>query len=172
MASDATGYDLGEIMARLAAMQSEAIILPGDGISQHGIDAVPYWPYQQEITPYFWNRINAMDSDEIAGDTTIDRYTIEMGLVCGHFTQGYRGELPAQVYSDWIPAVLKYFRAHRWLNTNEGIYKTRARWLFNGEQVEITGIPQGHRTVNNAGVETPQHYIGFILSVPLVANLY
>lgn len=172
MLSEDNGYVLGDVMARLAAMQSEAIVLRGDGISQHGIDAVPYWPYQQEITPYFWNRINSMETEDISGDITIDRYSIEMGLVCGHFTEGYRGELPALVYSEWIPSVLRYFRAQRWLNTREGIYKTRARWLFNGEEVGITGIPQGHRTVNNAGVETPQHYIGFILSVPLVVNLY
>lgn len=173
MASDANGYDLSEIMKRIAAMQSEAIVLKGDGQTQYPITAVPYWPYQQESCPYFFNKIVSMEVENIASDITVDRYIIEMGLVCGHLSQGYKGDLSMEVLSEWIPAMLQYFDEHRWLNTKGGIYTKAARWLFSGDDgAEITGIPQGQRTVNNAGVETIQHYIGFMLAVPLVRNKY
>lgn len=173
MASDANGYDLGEIMARIAAMQSESIILKGDGQTQYPIPAVPYWPYQAESCPYFFNKIVSMEPENISNDTAVDRYTIEMGLVCGHLTAGYKGDLSMEVLSEWIPAVLQYFDKQRWLNTKAGIYTKPARWVFHGDNgAEITGIPQGQRTINNAGVEATQHYIGFMLAVPLVRNRY
>lgn len=160
----AVEYDLTVILARLAAMQKEAV---------SGCDAAPYWPYQQEATPYWFNRINSMAVDtSLAGDYDLDRYTIEMGLVIAHITQGYQGENYTKI-AGWIDDVLSYFEDRGYLNTNAGDYTADYGyiWMEEGGAV-ITGIPGGTRTINNDGVGATQLYLGFILDLPLMRERY
>lgn len=161
----AVEYDLNEALLRLAAMQKEAI---------EGCDAVPYWPYEQEKGPYWWNRINSLVIErELAGDVDIDRYTIEMGLVVDHYTAGYKGD-NYQMVAEYIGAVLTYFDAHPYLSTDAGDYQDdemRFIYMEDGGAI-ITGIPNGTRTTTNAGIQTTQIYLGFILDLPLMRQVY
>lgn len=161
----AVEYDLDEALARLAAMQKEAIT---------GCDAAPYWPYEQEKAPYFWNRINGLTVEkDLSADWIIDRYSIEMGLVVGHLTQGYRGQNYTKV-AEYITSVLTYFDAHPMLDTVSGDYidsELDYLWPEDGGAF-ITGIPQGTRSASNAGIGTTQIYLGFILDLPLMRKVY
>lgn len=161
----AVEYDLNEALLRLAAMQKEAIT---------GSDAVPYWPYEQERAPYWWNRINGLTVEtELAGDVNIDRYSIEMGLVIGHLTEGYKGQNYTRV-AEYIVSVLTYFDEHPYLGTVSGDYRDselRYIWMEDGGAI-ITGVPGGARTITNSGIGTTQIYLGFILDLPLMREVY
>jgi hypothetical protein len=158
-------YDLNGAMVRLAAMQKEAIT---------GCDAVPYWPYEQEAGPYWWNRINGLTVEtELSADYIIDRYSIEMGLVIAHLTQGYTGQNYDKV-AEYITSVLTYFDLHPMLDTVSGDYaddELEFIWPEEGGAM-ITGIPGGTRTVNNSGVGATQIYLGFILDLPLLRQVF
>lgn len=164
-------YDLNDIMNRIAAMETEAL-----STTSLAINAVPYWPYQQETLPYLCNRINAMDVDRDtlqAREIVIDRWQIEMMLIIGHFGEGYHGELPSRVYAAYVPTLMDYFEDRRELVTVDNIeYRTSPAFLWRADGgAIITGAPGGLRTINNAGIQGTQHYIGFILEVPLLRNV-
>lgn len=151
-------YDLTEALTRLAAMQEEAIA---------GSDAKPYWPYVQEAMPYWWNRINGMTvRTDLAADADIDVYTVEMGLVVAHLTEGYDGERGDKV-TGYIVDVLEHVAEHPLLTS--AAYPDELRWLWieDGGAV-ITGIPNGTRAIANTGSGPTQVVIGFILTLPLM----
>jgi hypothetical protein len=97
---------LSDAMDRIVAMQKEAL----NTLTGGKVDAVTYWPYQQNDYPYFINRLGALSLDNEYGED-IDGYihVVLMRLVVGHITEGYKGETPANMY-DYIPAVQAFFR--------------------------------------------------------------
>lgn len=165
-------YNLDDIKNRIAAIQTEAL-----STTQQHINAVPYWPYQQEQLPYFCNRINSLDVDiDTLGvqDTVIDRYEIEMMMIVGHLGEGYQGEVASSMYGTYIPQLMDYFDQHMDLTTEQlQTYRTPPRFLWTQEGgAIIRGIPGGERTISNAGIVGVQHYLGFILEVPLLRIVY
>lgn len=170
---DMPAYELDEALLRLVEMQQEAMFLVTPSVV---LDSVPYWPYQQEVAPYWWNRINSLEVEDIADDIMVDRWEIEMGLVVDHITAGYRGENTARV-ANWITAILAYFDDHRELTTSATWtgtqYLTGLNNLFEDEGgAFVAGIPQGLRSITNAGQGATQLYVGFILHVPLLRQVY
>lgn len=156
-------YDLTDIMNRLPYLQQAALAAIGQKC-----DAVSYWPHQQESFPYWTNRIDSMTIEtDMADDIDIHRYQITMALVVGHLLEGYKGEPTERAYL-WIPAVLDYFRQHRNL-TDGAEYRAAPDFLYDEPGgATITGIPNGTRPIQNAGVEGAQIAVLFTLDVPLV----
>lgn len=156
-------YDLDDIMHRLPVLQRAALAAIGVEC-----DAVRFWPHQQESFPYWTNRIDSMSIEtDIADDIDVHRYQITMSLVMGHLLEGYKGEPTERAYV-WIPAVLNYFRQHR--DLVDGAEYSAAPddlWDEQGGAV-ITGIPNGTRPIQNAGIEGAQIAVLFTLDVPLV----
>lgn len=161
----AVEYDLNEALLRLAAMQKEAII---------GCDAVPYWPYQQEARPYWWNRINGLTVEtELSADYIIDRYSIQMGLVIAHLSEGYAGQNYDKV-AEYITSVITYFDEHPMMDTVSGDYANNELefiWPEEGGAV-ITGIPGGANTTTNAGISVTQLFLGFTLDLPFLRQVF
>lgn len=165
-------YDLDELMLRLAAMEREALSAVGDTVL---CDAVPYWPYTQEIFPYWWNRITNLEvsqEPDLAGDVVVDTYTIDLGLVVAHLTAGYKGEMVSRVYT-WIPRILDYFNLHQDLTSADPLYTDPPDyvWIVEGGSI-LRGIPQGLRTLANSGLgDTQQIAVVFQLEVPLLRQI-
>lgn len=164
-----SNYDLGNVMERLPVLQKAALAV----IGVTNVDAVDYWPYQQEASPYFWNRVESMTVEEVSQEMEIHRYQISMALVVGHLTQGYRGETTRNAYN-YIPAVLNYFRLYKASHLYDGkVYTAPPAWLWTEDNgARITGIPNGTRTLANSGVEVQQIAVVFTLEVPLLFEIY
>lgn len=163
-------YDLGNVLARLPLLQKAALAAMDSPV---GADAVDYWPYEQEAPPYFWNRVEGMTVEELAGDIEIHRYQIAMALVIAHITEGYKGQTSHTAYG-YIPAVLDYFRSHKDLAVAGELEYSESPeylWIDRGGAM-ITGIPNGTRTLANAGIGVSQVAIVFTLDVPLVWRVY
>lgn len=169
MAASDAFYDLQDIEARILAMLGEAVVIDGKSVNAQ------LWPFEQESLPYFWLRQNSflVDRDTLSSDSVIDRYDYEIGFVIGHISEGYVGEVVRTTSGVYVPAILQYFDKHPKLTTNDGLYKTAARHLYTAERgAIIAGAPSGRRTSQNAGSFGQQHYIGFILEVPIYRNVY
>lgn len=151
-------------MDRLAIMEAAAV-----AALYPTIVAKAYFPYAQEITPYFTTRIVrfAVESaeDDLGEDIPVDRYTIAIRYVAGHLSQGYQGELPDAVY-DVIAAVLAYFGDHEELST------------ASLDALDFVG-PVGARLTagqysafTNSGIGPTQVGVEFTLDLPLIRDPY
>lgn len=157
-------YDLDDLLARVADLAQEAI----GAVNGQEITWVKYWPYWTETLPYGTTRINRMSVEtDLSGDIDLDVYTLGLGLVVGHLTEGVEAEVPTDVYGH-IVNLLQFFRAHPELTSTA--YPTPPAYLWTQPHgAHLTGIPGGTRTVNAAGVPTPQIVIEFELEVPVLA---
>lgn len=162
-------YDLNEAMLRLPEIQRAALASLTPAVNS---DAVEYWPYQQGVFPYWWNRIESMTVETtLSGDIDIHRYTIAMALVVGHLAdEGYQGELPARCYT-WIPSILQHFVEHMDLTSVRYPEPLRFLWNKDGGAV-ITALPNGGRGLTNSGLGTQQLALVFSLDLPLVWEVY
>lgn len=164
-------YDLNEAMNRLPPLQRAALLTLTPQVQS---DAVPYWPYVQDAFPYWYSRIESMNTTEpLSQDIEIHNYTIAMALVIGHISDtGYKGEQPEKAYQ-WIVAILNYFKDYRpsKLITDEYPNALDYLWIDEGG-ARITGIPNGTRTLANSGTEARQLAIVFSLDLPLVWEVY
>lgn len=158
-------YDLAEAMVRLLAMEKEAV---------SGSGGVDYWPYWENQPPYWMNRIRSMEADPLSVEFVIDRYSVGAILVIDHMTAGYVGEIYARAYSTYIPDVIAFFDNHPLLTSTA--YPAKMDWMFNDRDTRgahITGMPGGTRTVLNTGAgATPQVYLEFTVSIPLLRKQY
>lgn len=130
---------------RIVLMQKEVMTDLGQTA-----DAVPYFYHVQGAWPYWTNRVGDIQiSDDGSEDFDRDTYTIVMRLIIGHLTEGYHGELEADLYA-WIPAIKTYF------NEREGLQSdTMTTWLDGLIRARVTSIT-GFRIFQDAGISTNQ----------------
>lgn len=162
-------YNLEDVMDRLPVMQVASLAALATPVTCVSVD---YWPFVNQGFPYWWNRIESMSVDmEPGGDIEIHRYQISMAMVIGHLTEGYDGELSDAAYTR-IAGVLDYFRQHKDL-CDGAIYTTAPDWLWIADGgAQITGIPNGTRTLANSGLGVQQVAVVFNLEIPLLFEVY
>ena len=153
-------------MARVAAMEIEALATVTSG----AFDAVKYWPYQQEVTPYMTNRLGEMTPDYDAFTEDIEQYnhTILMRIVVDHVTAGYAGDKADLAYQ-YAQAIETYFRQHPQLTTDAGSYTTVPNYLQ-----ELTRLIShtGLVVFDNGGIGALQLGIEFTLQIPFLRETY
>lgn len=158
-------YDLKSIMERLTVMEREAV----NTLTAGQVDAVAFFPYQQEVMPYFTNRVVrfAVESGEdgFGEDVIIDRYSIAIRYVGAHLTEGYQGEAPDKLY-EVIPAMLDYFSKHELLSTSS----LDPIDFVDPEGAQITDGNYGAFT--NSGIGPTQIGLEFTLDLPLIRGPY
>lgn len=154
-------YDLGALMDRLVEMEKESITSLADGV-----DAVSYFPYEQESFPYWTNRIRGMVPGYLAQDTAHYPFQIAARLVIGHLTEGYKGEVQTKAY-DYIPAVTSYFKDRPGMNSNAHL--TQMDDIFmDFELVDIVGPI----AFQNSGIGVLQVGVEFIFTLPIIDIQY
>jgi hypothetical protein len=163
---------LSQAMDRIAAMEKQAL---ADLTPSVPADAVPYFPYEQEAFPYFFNRLSGVepknslsDQDEDSGeDIVVEYYNITIRLVIGHLGEGYRGERAKDLY-EYIPAVLQFFREHSFLTSTA--YPSELDYI---NPLDIS-IPNGTGLLvfQNAGIVNFQVGTEFTLRLPIIVQVY
>ncbi len=155
---------LSQAMTRIAELQKDALNTLTDG----KVDAVAFFPYQQESFPYFVNWLSGDDVDEdISEDIVFDRYVVTMRLVVGHFTEGYEGETSLDIY-EYIPAIKAAFATNPYLTSTAS---TTALDSIAADGVNITGST-GLRAFVNAGLNVTQIGVDFTLELPILRKEY
>lgn len=159
-------------MLRIASMEKQAL---KDMTPSVTADAVAFFPYEQEVPPYFVNwlsgyreRLSIDDLDEDSSeDIVVDWFTVTIRLVIGHLTEGYQGEVALNLY-DYIPAITQYFRTHPYLTSDD--YTTPLDMIG---PLSLT-IPDGTglRVFSNAGISSQQVGTEFTLQIPILINAY
>jgi len=151
---------LHDALDRIAAMQKEAL----NTITAGKVDAVPYWPYQQESFPYFTNRLGSVTYEQVGQDLTQAPYVVLMRLVIAHLTEGYKGEPQDRVY-DYIPEIETYFWRQHNLTTTGGSYTARPPYL---SQAIFIASHTGLVVFQNAGTFANQVGVEFTLETPFI----
>lgn len=99
--------DAKELLARICAIEEEATTAIG-----FTSKAVPRWLYQQEVTPYWRNRIAAAQLDVSVSDDgqefDVYRYTVESALNYANVSAGYDGEQDEDIL-EIFPQLIQYF---------------------------------------------------------------
>lgn len=160
---------LSQALTRIAAMQKQAL---ADLTPSVTADAVAFWPWQQEAFPYFTNRISnhevvTEEEEGASEDVTIDRYTVAMRLIVGHYTEGYSGEAAARIY-EYVPAILRFFDAHPFLTCTA--YPDELDYIYPND-VQITG-GTGLVVFANSGIGALQVGWEINLLLPLLSSAF
>jgi hypothetical protein len=153
---------LSDAMDRIVAMQKEAL----NTLTGGKVDAVTYWPYQQNDFPYFTNRLAPKTVTSLSEDLDIYGRQIIMFLVVGHATSGYQGELPSRLY-DYLPAVEKFFRNNPMLTST--LYPDAPDYLWNEEARIDTDA--GISADAQGGLGQLQIGVRFTLSLPYLREI-
>lgn len=158
-------YDLKAIMERLTLMEKEAV----NTLTSGKVDAKSFFPYQQEVLPYFTNRLLRFTieagEDGLGEDVIIDRYQIEIHYVAAHLTEGYEGEAPDKIY-EIIPAMLDYFSKHELLSTST----LDPIDFVDPEGAQLTD--GSYNAFTNSGIGPTQIGPKFTLDLPLIRGPY
>jgi hypothetical protein len=78
----------------------------------------PFFTYA--TTPYWINYLSTVTPSTAPHEMNQrTEYTLKMRLVTGHKTEGYDGTLARKLYV-WIPEVIEYFQARRYLQYESG----------------------------------------------------
>lgn len=155
---------LNDMLDRIVAMEKEALssLAPG-------VNAVPYWPYQQSEFPYFTNRPGPWSPDYERGeDVALDGYSIAMRLVAAHVDEGYEGGPQGNIHQ-WILAVINFFEDKPFLTSTA--YSTALDFINSDPGAEITSHT-GLVIFRNAGVFAQQLGVEFTLEVPVLRQIY
>lgn len=121
-----------EMMNRIVAMQHEALDAAVVALfpEKTGIDAVPYWPYEQEGFPYLINRYSGWSKDLSPEDIDLRNHTVRMSLVYSHLQEGIPGERQEEMYA-LVPLLEDFFITEWGLTTSVGgLFPNRPDWLF------------------------------------------
>lgn len=145
--------DLDNLLERLNLMQKAVVT---------NSDAVPVSFYAQEGTPYWTNRIVDFTLQEDSEQLQIITYTIEMLLVLGSVTEGFKNEAERRIHT-WLPTVLLYFGQRRQLK------RTVADAPLTNLYPQGSLITGGRADYNlqNTGIGTLQFGISFTIDVPM-----
>jgi hypothetical protein len=152
-----------DILARLVAMEKEAL----DTITSSAVDAVPFWPYEQESFPYFTNRFGAMTVNYDEYSEIIQEYgrTFLVQLVVDHWNAGFTGD-KADLAVQYLVLTETYFRDHpRLITSAAGSYPNEPNYLF--QEMQLIG-DTGLVIFQNAGIQALQYGIEFTLSIPFM----
>lgn len=118
-------YDVNELLARLVAIELEAMaaLLPDQAAWSK-----PAWFWQSEGTPYWINRVATIGDDPqtIGDEGSQDSVTAEMGLIYGEVSAGFDYEVETAV-NEVLPTLTAYLRKRLWLTS--AAYPTRMNWL-------------------------------------------
>lgn len=155
-------YDLSALMTRLVEMEKESIA----SVATNGVDAVSYFPYEQDDFPYWTNRIRGMAPDYLAQDTAHYPFQIAARLVIGHLTEGYKGEVLTKAY-EYIPAVTSYFKDKPGMNSIAS--PTQMDDIFT--DFEFTDVV-GPVAFQNSGIGVLQVGVEFIFTLPIIDIQY
>jgi|AACY02.2.fsa_nt_gi hypothetical protein len=147
-----------DIMKRIAAMQKQAL----SALTSDAVDAVHYWPHQQESFPYFVNRLGGGDFDRTSTGMAQIQRDVLMRMVVGHMTEGIGGAIAETVYA-YMEAVEDFF--HQQPRLTSAAYPTSADYVI--DQPKITG-DTGLVAFQNAGIETIQVGVEYTLELLLV----
>jgi hypothetical protein len=129
-------------------------------------DAVAFWPWEQEVFPYFTNRLGPMANSPTDYSEDIESYghTVIIRLVVDHWSAGFKGDKADLAYQ-YIVAFETYFRNHPMLTTDPtGDYPDDPDYLF--EDLMLTGHT-GLVIFQNAG----QYGCEFTLSLPYLRDV-
>lgn len=155
---------INDILDRVVAMEKEALVT-----FKPGVNAVPYWPYQQNEFPYWTNRPGPWSQDfEHGSDIALDTYTILMRLVAAHVTEDYEGN-PQSDLHQWIVAIINFFEDNELLTSTA--YSTALDFIYPDAAAEITSHT-GVVIFRNAGVLAQQLGVEFTLEVPVLRQVY
>ena len=158
-----------DALKRVAAMEKESLAT----ITGSKVDAVNYWPYQQESFPYFVNRLGETTYDFMAYSPDITVYPIRImaTLVVDHLTAGYKGEKADLTYQ-YLVAVEDYFREHYDLTTaSTGLYPNPPDYLMEVEG-EIIRSHSGLVSIESTGIGVIQLGVVFTLELPFLRRQY
>lgn len=132
-------------------------------------DAKPFFPYSQELFPYFYNQLaEGSFSQDNGMDYVFQTRRVNAYLVIAHLTEGYRGD--AQEKADgYIPKVIEAFTDMRGCMLVSDLYPTRANYLLDAVRVvSDTGI----RLFTNGGLQDQlQIGVQFVLELNLVRGI-
>jgi hypothetical protein len=159
---------LQDALDRLVAMEKEAL----DTITGTAVDAVDYWPYEQDAFPYFTNRLGPMTltDDEYGEDISLYTYNILIRLVTDHITAGYKGD-KSDLTTQYIVIFETYLRTHPMLATDGsafGDYTAVPDFLFQEARlIAHTGLV----VFQNTGTGTLQIGCEFTLEVAFLRSV-
>lgn len=147
-------YDANELLARLVAIETEAItaLLPAQTAY-----AKPLWFWQAEGTPYWINRVAQIGDDPqtIGDEGSLDNVISEMGLIYGEVSAGFDFETETAV-NDLLPDLTAYLRKRVWLTSAAAAtydYSTRMKYLHGAyislasNLTEFPATPSGARRI-------------------------
>lgn len=163
--------NLGLAIDRIVQMQVDAV----SGVA--GVptpDAVGYFPYSQERTPYWMNHVQTFDvvrdsGAGVAEDIELRVYTVQMYLVYAHMDENYWGITQDKLY-EVIPAVLDYFGDRPFLTNSVTSDPLDYIWQESGGAQIENG--QGIALLQNSGVNERQIASRFTLSLPILHSIY
>jgi hypothetical protein len=147
-------------MARLAAMETEALVTPYPQVY-----ASDYPEYFQETYPYFTNLLDTgtytYDSEQMVNRT----YTVSARYFKGNWTANYKGALPRELYDD-VATLELYLFQHKLLTTATGLYTTPPTCIH-PMGMSIVSLSVGvFQQTSNTGIGNQQIGAVFVLSVP------
>lgn len=153
-------FNLGDFMDRVVEMEKESVA----SIVSTEVDAVPYFPYEQEAFPYWTNRITGMTPSYLAEDAVEFNFRIVGRIVLGHLTEGYKGE-PIVKAQDYISAVLDYFKGRSGMKSVA--HPTSMQYLA---QYFLIVDMVGPNAFRNDGIGSTQVGIDFVFTLPIMAD--
>ena len=163
---------LHNAMLRIASMEKQAL---ADMTPNVTADAVDFFPWEQEVPPYFVNwlsgyreRLSIDDQDEDSSeDIPVEWWAVTARLVIGHLGEGYKGEIARDLY-DYMPAITQFFRTHPYLTSTA--YPTPLDMIGPISLVIPDGT--GLRVFSNAGIVNQQVGTEFTLQIPILIEAY
>lgn len=161
MASD---FDLDTAMDRLVEMQKESVT----AIVGSAIDAVKYFPYQQEAFPYWTNRLGPLEADFWAEDVGYYPFRILSRLVLGHHDEGYNNSALSAIYS-YMPEILNYFESREMLTSSTYPDEFDDLAPDTGLEIEAT-TPLA--VFLNSGIGVAQVGVEFTFLMPFITDRY
>jgi len=156
-------FDLDAAMTRLVAMEKEAL-----AAITTNVDAVTYFPYEQDGFPYWTNRLTIAPPSWKSGEFVDYVFSITGRLVVAHLTEGYRGEGITKIYQ-YIPEVLDYFDNRPFLTSTS--YPTELDDVSPDNGLEIVDII-GPAAYRNDGIGSTQVGIEVIFRLPFLIKAY
>ena len=151
---------VAEVLARVVEIQIEVM-----GDLGETCDAKAYFNHTQEGFPYWTNRMGPVVTESEIEDFEEDTYIFIMRLVIGHLTEGYEGEVEANL-ATWIPTIITYFNEREWLNT-ETTYTAATRYLELARVTSCTGL----RYFQSSGIGATQIGTEFTLTCKFTEDL-
>lgn len=153
---------LNDILTRVEAIEKEALQ------ADKGDVETLMWPGQQTTTPYWVNRWGPYELDYDYGeDIPIDRFSVLMRLVGGHFKEGYEGESQTDLLK-WMVAVMNAFEDAT--NLESATYPDGIEFIADPGATLVSNT--GLVIFQNAGVLAQPAGIEFTLQIPVLRQAY